>query len=151
MKKISISCCLLLTLFSTSLLSCRKDGMNSAIAKNIQYRWERASVTSTIDYLDGRDVIWTTSQVSPGNFLQYDNDAYFYSINASYTTKYQYKVDGEKILYLMAGNDRFTTPQYTDTAFIKHVDDHLLVLYNRRYYISGAYAYLKQSIDSLKR
>ena len=151
MKKFSITFCLLLTVVAASLLSCKKDGMNSAIAKNIQYRWERTSSSSTTDYLDGRAVYWTTSQVPPGNFLQFDNDSYFYRISGSSSDKYQYKVDGEKILYLNAGNDRFTTPQYTDTAFITYVDDHLLVLFNRRYYISGAYSYLKQSIDSLKK
>lgn len=137
----------LLILLTILLFSCRKDGMNSPMAKKIQYRWELSSRTSRLDYLDGRDASWNTITMPPGSFLEYHDDGYYYSGS----TKYQYKVTGETILSLRAGIDRFTTPQYTDTAQIRYVDDHLLVLYKRSYYISGAYAQLNEYIDSLKK
>jgi hypothetical protein len=151
MNKISFAFCLLVTLLAVSLLSCKKDGLNSATAKKIQYKWERISVSTTTDYLDGRAVTWTNHPAQPGYYVEFNSDGYFYTTYGANSTKYQYKVDGDKILSLMAGISRFTTPQYTDTAVVRQADDHLLVLYRRSYYISGAYAYLNESIDSLKR
>jgi len=151
MKKTSVTFCLFTALLTTLLLSCKKDGLNSPMAKKIQYKWERTSRSSSTDYLDGRAVTWSTTPAQPGNFLQFDNDGYFYANYGSFTSKYQYKVDGEKILSLAAASSRPTTPQYTDTTYIKQADDHLLVLYSRSYYISGAYSQLNQYLDSLKR
>jgi len=147
MNKISATFCLLISLLAVSLLSCRKDGLNSPIAKKIQYRWERISRSSATDYLDGRAVYWTVTPSPPGYYVEFQNDGYFYDN----TTKYDYKVDGDKILSLLAAQSRPTTPQYTDTTFIKQVDDHLLVLFRRNYYISGSYSQLDQYLDSLKR
>ncbi len=151
MKKMSVLFCLLLALVAASLLSCKKDGLNSAMAKKIQYRWEWISSSSTTDYLDGRPNFWTYRQSAPGSYTQFDSDGYSYFISGSNSSKSQYKVDGDKILSLRAAPTRPTTPQYTDTAFINHVDDHLLVLWRRKYFISGAYSYVDRSIDSLKR
>lgn len=134
-----------------SFTSCRKDGMHSAEAKKIQYRWERISSGSSTDYLDGRPVTWTVRRSLPGIYLEFKSDGYFYDNYNPGSTKYQYKVDGDRILYLYAGSSRATTPQYTDTSFIKHVDDHLLVLYSRKYFLSPAYNYMNEYIDSLKR
>jgi hypothetical protein len=151
MKKSSVQYSLLLALVAVLLLSCKKDGLNSALAKKIQFRWERISSSSTTDYLDGRPLYWTVSQAPAGYYLQFDNDGYFYDAWVTNTSKYEYKVDGDRILSLGAAPTRPTTPQYTDTAFINYVDDHLLVLWRRKYFISGAYSYLDRSIDSLKR
>lgn len=134
-----------------SITSCKKNGMNSPMAKKIQYRWENVSLTYTTDYLDGRNVVWTTKAYAPGTYTQFDNDAYFYKIDPTRTAKFDYKVDGDKILYLGAAPSRPTTPQYTDTAFIKYVDDHLLVLFSRSYFLSPAYNYVNEGIDSLRR
>ena len=151
MNKTSVTFCLLMTLLVASLLSCRKDGLNSAMAKKIQYRWERISTSSMTDYLDGRAIYWTVAPSLPGNYLQFDNDGYFYANYGSYSVKYDYKVDGDKILSLVAAPSRATTPQYTDTAIIQQVDDHLLILSRRKYFLSGAYSYINEYIDSLKR
>ena len=151
MKKTSINFCLLITLLTASLLSCRKNGLDSPTAKKIQYRWERISSSSVTDYLDGRAIYWTTTPIPPGYYIEFNNNGYFYDISSSSSTKYEYKVDGDKILSLLAGLDRFTTPQYTDTAFIKQADDHLLVLFRRKYFISGAYSQMNEYLDSLKR
>ncbi len=131
-------------------VSCKKDGLNSPMAKKIQYRWERVSQSSATDYLDGRALIWTVTPAVSGSYLEFHDDGYYYSGNNSSSTKFEYKVDGEKILSLLAGPSR-TTPQYTDTSFIDHVDDHLLVLSRRKYFSSGAYGYVYQYIDSLKK
>lgn len=125
--------------------------MNSDAAKKIQYRWERISSSSATDYLDGRAVIWTRRPGGPGTYVDFGSDGYFSNIYSFGSTKYQYKVDGDKILYLVAGPDRATTPKYTDTAFINYVDDHLLVLHYRKYFLSPAYNYVDKIIDSLKR
>lgn len=147
MKSTLLSICLILAL-TASFMACKKDGMNSEMAKKIQYRWERISTSSATDYLNGRPLIWSR-QAASGTYTQWDNDAYMYQIYPTVTFKYDYKVDGNKILYLRAAATRPTTPQYTDTSFIKYVDDHLLVVFNRRYFSSGAYAYSDVSIDSL--
>jgi hypothetical protein len=151
MKNKPLYICLILAFLATSFMACKKNGMNSAMAKKIQYRWERISLSFTTDYLDGRPLIWRVSQAFPGTYTQFDNDAYMYQTFPGYTAKYDYKVDGDKILYLVAAPTRPTTPQYTDTSFIRYVDDNLLVLYNRKYFSSGAYAYLDERIDSLKK
>jgi hypothetical protein len=151
MNKTSVSFCLLLALLAASLVSCSKKGLDSPMAKKIQFRWERTSSSSTTDYLDGRPVYWINRQAPPGYYLEFQDNGYFYTINGSSSTKYDYKVDGDKILSLLAAPSRATTPQYTDTAFIKQVDEHLLVLFRRKYFISGAYSYLDMSIDSLKK
>jgi len=104
-----------------------------------------------IDYLDGRPTYWTVNTAAPGNYLEFKGDGYMYKISGTYATKYEYKVSGNEILSLLAGNDRFTTPQYTDTVTVKQVDDHLLVLTHKSYYISGAYAYTTEYLDSLKK
>ena len=151
MNKTSVIFCLLITLLAVSLSSCRKDGMNSAMAKKIQYRWEQISFSSTTDYLDGRAIYWTNTPAQPGHYIEFHNDGYFYDIFGSNSAKFEYKVDGDKILSLRAGSSRYTTPQYTDTAFIKQVDDHLLVLFRRSYFLSPPYSYMNESLDSLKR
>lgn len=152
MKNKSVSVCLGVALLAISFAACKKNGMNSAMAKKIQYRWETISFSVATDYLDGRSLVWTTQQVSPGNnYTQFDNDAVMYQTSLSYTAKYYYKVDDDKILYLVAASTRPTTPQYTDTSFIRYVDDNLLVLYSRRFFSSGSYGYINQRIDSLKK
>jgi hypothetical protein len=151
MKSILLSMCIVLTLFATSFMACKKNGLNSASAKKIQYRWQNISSSSATDYLDGRPLIWTVRQASPGIYTQFDNDGYMYRTTPSFTEKYVYKVDGDKILYLGVTGSRPTTPKYTDTSFIKYVDNSLLVLSSRKYFSSGAYAYLDQRIDSLKK
>lgn len=151
MKNIPLSSCLILAFLAISLMACKKNGMNPATAKKIQYRWENISSSSSTDYLDGRPLTWTVRQASPGNYTQFDNDAYMYRIYPTFTLKYDYKVDGDKILYLLAASSRPTTPQYTDTSFIKYVDDNLLVLSKKKYFSSGAYAYIDETIDSLKK
>lgn len=151
MKNIPLPVCLVLALLAISFIGCKKTGMNSATAKKIQYRWQNISSSSTTDYLDGRALIWTVRQASPGTYTQFDKDAYMYMINPSFTGKYDYKVVGDKILYLVAAPSRPTTPQYTDTSFIKYVDDNFLVLFSRKYFSSGAYAYINERIDSLKK
>jgi hypothetical protein len=144
--------CLLLAFLGISFMACKKDGMNSAMAKKIQYRWEYISSSTTTDYLDGSTLVWTVSRGTPGIYTRFDDNAIMYQELPSFTIKYYYKVDGEKILFLAAGSSsRPTTPQYTDTSFIRYVDDNLLVLSSRKYFSSGAYAYIKQKIDSLKR
>lgn len=149
-KNLTIAC-VAVAFFVVSFASCRKDGMNSDAAKKIQYRWERTSRSSATDYLDGRTVTWTVRPAMPGAYLEFSSDGYFSDIYSVGSTKYQYKVDGDKILFLLAGSSRATTPQYTDTAFINHVDDHLLVLFHRKYFLSPAYNYIDEFIDSLKR
>ena len=151
MKKLYVTNCLLVTFCMATLIACKKDGLNSANAKQIQYRWERFSTATQTNYFDGRALYWTVNPTPPGNYTEFNSDGYFYTGTASYTTKYQYKVDGDKILSLLAPPSRPTTPQYTDTAIIRKVDDHLLVLYRRYYYISGAYIQLNETLDSLKR
>ncbi len=121
------------------------------MAKKIQYKWERISSSSTTDYLDGRGLSWTYRPAQPGNYMQFDTDGYFYTIYGSSSSRFDYKVDGDKILYLRAAPSRATTPQYTDTVSIKEVNDHLLVLFKRVYYISGAYSQVDEYLDSLKR
>lgn len=147
MAKSLTTACIVIVFIIVSFTSCRKDGMNSAMAKKIQYRWERTSSSFATDYLDGRAVTWTVRQTSPGIYLEFGNDGYY----TSGSTKYDYKVDGDKILSLLAAPTRATTPQYTDTAFIRYVDDHLLVLFHRKYFLSPAYNYMDEYIDSLKR
>ena len=149
-KKLTVAC-VTVAFFVVSFVSCRKDGINSDAAKKIQYRWERISGSSATDYLDGRTVTWTVRPATPGTYLEFGSDGYFSNVYSSGSTKYEYKVDGDKILYLLAGPSRATTPQYTDTTFIKHVDHHLLVLFRRKYFISPAYKYVDEFIDSLKR
>lgn len=136
-----------------SFNSCRKDGLNSATAKKIQYRWERISASSATDYLDGRAVTWTVRPAIPGNYLEYNSDGYFSAIYiGGIVTKFQYKVDGNKILSLLAGGvSQATTPLYTDTTLITYVDDHLLVLSQTKHYGSGAYRAKSLYIDSLKK
>lgn len=151
MKKTPLSIWLILFFLATSFIACKKKGINSPNGKKIQYRWENISSSNATDYLDGRPLIWTVSQASPGIYTQFDNDAYMYLTYPAFTLKYFYKVDGDKILYLVAAGSRPTTPQYTDTSFIRYVDDHLLVLYSRKYFSSGAYAYINEKIDSLKK
>jgi hypothetical protein len=151
MKNIPLPICLILALLTISFMACKKNGINSAMAKKIQYRWESISSSSSTDYLDGRPLIWTVRQASPGYYTQFDNDAYMYRTFPGFTLKYDYKVDGDKILYLLAASSRPTTPQYTDTSFIKYVDDNLLVLSKKKYFSSGAYAYIDETIDSLKK
>lgn len=125
--------------------------MNSGEAKKIQYQWELINGSSATDYLDGRTVTWTVKPALPGTYFEFSSDGYFYQVYSFGSIKYQYKVDGDKILYLIAGSSQATTPQYTDTNFIKHVDDHLLVLFHRKYFSSPAYNYVDEYIDSLKR
>jgi len=149
-KNLTISC-VAVAFFVVSSVSCRKDGMNSNAAKKIQYRWERISGSSATDYLNGRAVIWRVRPAIPGTYLEFSSHGYFSDIYSVGSTKYRYKVNGDKILYLLAGTSRATTPQYTDTAFVKYVDDHLLVLFGRKYFLSPAYNYIDQYIDSLKR
>lgn len=91
--------------------------------------------------------IWTTIPAQPGSFMDIKEDGYFFD----YASKFQYKVEGDKIMYLLAGVDRFTTPQYKDTLVIKEVNDNLLVLYRQYYYVSGAYQHLEKRLDSLKK
>jgi hypothetical protein len=150
-KNSSLLISLIFTLLIMSFLACKKDGLNSPLAKKIQYRWESSSSAYTTDYLDGRPLIWTVRQSSPGYYTQFDNDGSMYNIFPSFTSKYYYKVDNDKILSLVAAPTRPTTPQYTDTSFIRYVNDTLLVLYKRKYFSSGAYAYIDESIDSLKK
>ena len=151
-KNLTITC-VAVAFLVVSFLSCKKNGLNSDAAKKIQYRWERISGSSATDYQDGRTVSWTVRPAIPGTYLEFSNDGYFYDVYSSgSTTKYQYKVDGNKILYLFAGgSSQATTPQYTDTTFINHVDDHLLVLFHRKYFLSGAYSHINLFIDSLKK
>jgi hypothetical protein len=145
-KKITSS--IVIALIALSIFSCKKDGLNSPTAKKIQYKWERTSVSLATDYRNGLPVTWGTQQIAPGtSFLEIKSDGYMYANS----TKYQYKVDGDKLLSVLAGNERFTTPQYTDTAIVKEVSDHLLVLSSRTIYVSGAYSYEKLYLDSLKR
>ena len=151
MKNTPLSICLILGVLATSFMACKKNGINSAMAKKIQYRWENISSSFTTDYLDGRPLIWTVHKALSGTFTQFDNDAYMYKISPNFTLKYDYKVDGDKILYLIAAPTRPTTPQYTDTSFIRYVDDNLLVLFSSKYFSSGAYAYIDEKIDSLKK
>lgn len=143
--------CVAVAFFVVLFVSCRKDGMNSDAAKKIQYRWEHFSGSSATDYLNGRTVTWTVRPAIPGTYLEFSSDGYFYDVYTVGSTKYQYKVDGDKILYFLAGSSRATTPQYTDTAFINYVDDHLLILYHRKYFLSPGYNYMDEVIDSLKR
>jgi hypothetical protein len=150
MNKNLIIACVAFTFFVVLLVSCKKDGLNSDEAKKIQYKWERISTSSATDYLDGRTVTWTVKPAA-GTYLEFDGDGYYYDIYTFGSTKYQYAVDGNKILSLQAATSRATTPHYTDTAFINYVDDHLLVLFHRKYFSSGAYSYLNESIDSLKK
>lgn len=151
MKNTLLYICLIMALLATSFMACKKNGMNSDMAKKIQYRWENISSSFTTDYFDGRALIWTVRQASPGTYTQFDNDAYMYKIYPNFTLKYDYKVDGERILYLAAAASRPTTPKYTDTSFIKYVDDNLLVLFSRKYFSSGSYSYMDENIDSLKK
>lgn len=147
MKKMSVTQCLLIMLFAVCLVSCRKDGMHSAMAKRIQHKWQRISSSSRIVYSDIPATPWVVIPGQPDSYLDFHDNGYFYSN----TTKFQYKVDGDKILSILAGVDRFTTPQYTDTIFIKEVNDHLLVLSNPSYYGSTGYSYVTERLDSLKR
>jgi len=151
MKNISIARLLLLTLLTVSFLSCRKDGMNSKSAKKIQYRWERISSSSMTNYVDSYVTPWLVKQAPPGVYIEFSDDGYFYQTFGSTTARYQYKVDGDKILSVYNEGTRFTTPQYTDTNFIKHVDDHLLVLTKRQYFLSPGYSYINEYLDSLKK
>ena len=152
MNKNLIIACVAVTFFVVLFVSCRKDGLNSDEAKKIQYKWERISLSSATDYLDGRTVTWTVKPAAAGTYLDFGSDGYYYDVYANGgSTKYQYAVDGNKILSLLAGSSRATTPHYTDTAFINYVDDHLLVLFHRNYFSSGSYSYLDESIDSLKK
>ncbi len=132
-------------------MACKKDGLNTAIAKKIQHKWQLTSSTYTTDYLDSRPLIWTVRQASPGNYTQFDNNGDLYQTYTGSTIKYYYKVDGDKILSLPAAPTRPTTPQYTDTSLISYVDDTLLVLNKRKYFSSGAYAYIDKRFDSLKK
>src|SRR4051812_15188293 len=149
-KNLTIAC-VAVAFFVVPFVSCRKDAMNSDAAKKIQYRWERISGSSATDYLDGRTVTWIVRPAITDTYLEFGSDGYFYDVHGVGSTKYQYKVDGDKILSLVAGSSRATTPQYTDTAFINHVDDHLLVLFHRKYFSSGSYKYMDEFIDSLKK
>jgi hypothetical protein len=149
-KNLTIACAAVAS-FVVLFVSCRKDGLNSATAQKIQYRWERISGSSATDYLDGRNVTWTVRTAVPGTYLEFGSDGYFSDIYGASSTKYQYAVDADKILYLYAGSSRATTPQYTDTDFVSHVDDHLLVLFHRKYFLSPAYNYVDEFIDSLKK
>jgi len=151
MKNISVARLLLLTLLTVSFLSCRKDGMHSKTAKKIQYRWERISNSSMTNYLDSYITPWTVKPAPPGLYIEFADNGYMYYISGSSTDKFQYKVDGDKILSVRNEGTRFTTPQYTDTAFIKQVDDHLLILQRRYYFLSTGYSYISESIDSLKK
>lgn len=152
MNKNPIIACVAIALFVVPFLSCRKDGMNSAEAKRIQYHWDRVSSSSATDYQNGRTVTWITSPSYPGSYLEFGSDGYFYDYYGfGGSTKYRYKVDGNKILYLAAGSSPATTPQYSDTTFINYVDDHLLVLLHRKYFSSGTYHYMDEVIDSLKK
>ena len=133
-----------MTLF---FLSCRKDGMRSPFAQKIQYRWERISTSTVTDYLDGRSVSSSTTAAEPGSYMEFRDDGYFFN----YQLKYQYKVEGDRIMYVLAGSDRFTTPQYKDTLGIQEVNEHLLVLNRQYYFVAGSYRYLKKTVDSLKK
>ena len=95
----------------------QKDGMNSDAAKKIQYRWENSSGSTATDYLDGRAVIWTVRAAIPGTYREFGSDGFFTDVYGSGSARFQYKVDGDKILYLAAGSSPATTPHYTDTAF----------------------------------
>lgn len=152
-KNLSFAC-VAVAFFVISFVSCKKDGLNSDTAKKIQYRWERISGSSATDYLDGRTITWTIWPASSNTYLEFNSDGYFYDVYSSGSnTRYRYKVDGNKILYLVAaaGSSHATTPQYTDTSIINYVDDHLLVLSRKKYFVSGAYSYINLHIDSLKK
>ncbi len=151
MKNISLARLLSLMLLTVSFLSCRKDGMHSTTAKKIQYRWERISSSSMTNYLDTYVTPWTVNPTPPGLYTEFVDDGFFYQISGSSTMRFQYKVDGDKILSVHNEGTRFTTPQYTDTNFIKQVDDHLLILYKRYYFLSPGYSYINEYIDSLKK
>ena len=151
MNKNVIITCVAIGFIVLLLASCRKDGLNSDTAKKIQHRWESISGSSATDYLDGRTVTWTVRTGIPGTYREYSSDGYFSDYYNPGSTKFQYKVDGNNILFLGAGSSRATTPQYTDTTFINYVDDHLLILSHRKYFLSPAYNYINEYIDSLKR
>lgn len=137
---------------SAFLLSCKKSGLNSATAKKIQFRWSYVNTSSTADYLDGMPLIWTVRQAPAGNFIEFDNDGNMSYIYPTLVTKRYYEVNGDKILHLYAGGTRPTTPQYTDTFFVRHVDDNLLVLFRREYVKNGGVLLaISQTIDSLKK
>jgi len=132
--------------------ACKKTGMNSEEAKKIQFHWSVISHSKTTDYLDGRAISWTVIPALQGAYMQFDHDAYFYTYDGfSIHSKFDYKVEGDKIMYLGAAASRATTPQYTDTFRIQHVDDTLLVLTSQKYFSSGAYSYVDRFIDSLKK
>lgn len=59
MNKNPIIAFVAIALFVVPFLSCRKDGMNSAEAKRIQYHWDRVSSSSATDYQNGRTVTCT--------------------------------------------------------------------------------------------
>ncbi len=144
--------CVAVACFVVSFVSCKKDGLNSDTAKKIQYRWERVSSSNATDYLDGRAITWSVKPTPPGNYREFNSDGYYYDVYSSFTIRYQYKVTKNKILYLLAGSSsQATTPQYTDTTAIDYVDDHLLVLSKRKYFVSGSYSHLSLSVDSLKK
>ena len=151
MKNNSIVLLLSFTLLTVSFLSCRKDGMHSKAAQKIQYRWERISSSNKIDYFTSYVTTWTVNPASPGFYTEFGNDGFFYQTYGSNSLRYQYKVDGDKILYVHNEGTRFTTPHYTDTNFIKEVNDHLLILYTRKYFLSPGYSYLNEYLDSLKK
>lgn len=152
MNKNLIITSIAVTFFVVTFVSCRKDGLHSDEAKKIEYKWDYYSHSSATDYLDGRAVTWTTKPAAPGTYLDFGSDGYYYDVYANGgSTKYQYAVDGNKILSLVASATGATTPHYTDTAVINYVDDHLLVLYHRNIFSSGAYSYMDESIDSLKK
>lgn len=133
------------------LYPAKKMGWIQTRLKKIQYRWENSSGSTATDYLDGRAVIWTVRAAIPGTYREFGSDGFFTDVYGSGSARFQYKVDGDKILYLAAGSSPATTPHYTDTAFIKYVDDHLLVLFHRKYFSSPAYSYVDEFIDSLKK
>ena len=117
------------------------------MARKLHYRWERTSSSSIVDYLDERAISWTTVPVQPGNYVEFLDNGYYYDNNV----KYEYKVEGDRIMRVMAGNDRYTTPQFKDTIVVREVNDHLLVLYKQYYFVAGAYRHLNKFIDSLKK
>jgi hypothetical protein len=125
--------------------------MHSEMARKIQYRWERISSSSKTDYFNSYVTTWTVKPATPGLYTEFSGDGFFYQISGSSSSRFQYKVDGDKILSVHNEGTRFTTPQYTDTSFIKQVDDHLLILYKRAYFLSPGYSYLNEYLDSLKK
>lgn len=149
------SCICIIFIFSGTLFfaGCKKGKFDSKYTKLLQHTWQLESV-KTQRWVNGSiQTPWENRPITAATYWSFSEDGTFTfsvpSIPFSYSNPYEIRSDD--ILLFMHPATVGIPYSDPDTNFIKSINESVMVIYYRKFFGSGGYVSLDETLTILKR